>query len=240
MIKIGIGSRYFTAASAARSPVYAFLDYTNCSTSTAIGGIYYSNTPTLALGTVLYTDSQLTEPYQEANSILKEPSLDNGVNITTDSLGVIYAFSRCYSEHTLYVSCGNADGGANYYTRYNDVLANGTVLYTDSDLITPIAGVNLSLDGVIYSTDSNGVISVGYCNTQLSPAAYSNCTDYQNGQNGIGMYVRNIEYSNPLAQGTKVYSDTLAISEISSQTFVWDNNVYVYNGSTTLSSQCNT
>jgi hypothetical protein len=235
MIKIGIGlgSRYFTAASAAGRRVYAFPAYSDCSTSSTNGYIYYSDTPTLALGTVLYGDAQLTEPYQEATTILKELSLDNGVSVTTNSLGVIYGFSRCYTQYTLYYACGNGGGSGFFYTRHNDVLANGTVLYTDDGLTIPLNGPVLYLGDVRYLTTSEGVISaVTYCTTSLT--LYPGCNDYYDSQNSFTVYVRSSDYTTPITNGTKLYSDSDGLMEISSRSFVENGLAYIYqNGSGT-------
>ena len=222
--------------------MYAFPAYTNCSTSIATGLTYYAAQPSIGINTVLYTDPGLITLATGITEYFKEPIIDNGVYVATDEFGVIAEFTRCYVQHALYSSCGNGGGVVYSYTRNNDVLANGIVLYNDSDLTTPVANTDRYLDGVIYSTDANGIITIGYCNTQLSPATYSSCNDYLNSQNGMSFYVRDVEYATPLFDNTKVYNDTLAINEISTQTFVWNNNVYVYlagNG-TTLSSQCST
>jgi hypothetical protein len=238
MIKIGLRSGYFTAVSAG-SRVYAFPSFTNCTTQSQLPTTYYSATPTITIDTVLYTNSQLTIVAANLSGVyLKELSLDNGVQINTNSLGAITGFARCVSEHTLYNSCGNAGGGGIYFTRFNDVLANGTVLYADANLTTPVNGSVLYLDNVSYLMNEQGVIAlVGYCTASIT--AYSNCTDYRNNQSALTLYVRDVEYVNPLVAGTKVYSDAFGTNEIN-YSFVWNNNLYSYSGGATLSSYCNT
>jgi hypothetical protein len=231
MIKIGIGSRYFAAASAGNR-VYAFPAYEDCSTSSTNGVIYYATTPTFAINTVLYIDPELTEFASEISSTLKEISLNNGVQITTNSSGAINSFTRCYQSYTFYEFCVNSGGTQTLYTRFNDTLADGVFLYVDENLTSLFVNGIRTRDNVKYSASSTGEISVTYCTTSLT--LYPGCYEYYNDQLSFIAYARNLDYTTPMNNGTKLYSDSNGLIEIGSQGFVDGGFIYLYqNGSGT-------
>jgi len=220
---------------------YAFPVYSDCTTTTTTGTIYYASEPTLTIDeTVLYTDAQLTTTANEIVVILKEPLLDNGVYITTSPFGIIDSFARCNSVFNLYDNCGNNGGPTSYYMRYNDGLANGNILYDNDSLTTPSNGITRSLDYIVYTTDANGVISTSYCTEPI--ITYVDCSYYNSASNPLTLYVRAVAFSDPLIDGTKVYTTSDAITEISSGSFAYNGNLYNYTSGvgTSISNACST
>lgn len=223
------------------STSYAFPAYTDCSTSTTTGTIYYAEESTLSIGSVLYTNSTLTVLAGDISAFLKDVVFNNGIEINTSS-GEIIALTQCSSTYTFYEDCSNG-GPTAYYTRYNDVIAAGTVLYTDDILATVASNLTYKiLDNAIYDTNVNGVLSItGYCNSPIT--TYTNCADYNSGTGGsTDFYVRLNDYNNPLANGTKIYTDVNALVESVNRQFVWLGNIYDYEigTGTEILGQCST
>jgi hypothetical protein len=73
---------------------------------------------------------------------------------------------------------------------------------------------------------------------------YNTCSDWLDGINGSSAYIKETEYILPLVNGTKVYSDSDGLIEITNTSFVQGGYGYTYDpysgGGTVLSVTCDT
>ena len=158
MIPIIIGT---IASSGAGGAYFTYNLYTTCSEVTPI--TLYSDSAALIVGTTLYYDSALTSPYDQ-NVVAGSGT----VYRFSGSIGQITSIYLCYTAYTAYTDCTQESdfSPSILYVELGEYFVVGRMISTDAEGITPVASVELVIEGYAISTDESGIItSTNICGT---------------------------------------------------------------------------
>jgi hypothetical protein len=125
--------------------------------------VYAAFGSTLQVGTVIYADDLLTDPFESSEFVV------SGIRYVTDSSGWISSLASCPAPFTIYTNCSSESPSTVVYSR-STPSTNGSLLYSD------VAGtVELATRGFVYpnqvtiyqytQSPGSGVTYVGECST---------------------------------------------------------------------------